>query len=106
MFFLWITLFLFLKKTKLSHVIFYTYFKRLTENNNTVEARYEPIKVVDTPVTTSTRPIVSRHDVDVQCDIKLNENNSLINTTTNTNVGFVENFTFLYLFWIINDFTD
>ncbi|RTG89014.1 uncharacterized protein DC041_0000792 [Schistosoma bovis] len=59
--------------------------KRLTENNNTVEAKYEPIKVVDTPVTTSTRPIVSRHDVDVQCDIKLNENNSLINTTTNTN---------------------
>ncbi|CAH8484838.1 unnamed protein product [Schistosoma intercalatum] len=65
--------------------------KRLTENNNTVEARYEPIKVVDTPVTTSTRPIVSRHDVDVQCDIKLNENNSLINTTTNNNICNHEN---------------
>uniref|UniRef100_A0A094ZP29 Golgin subfamily A member 4 n=1 Tax=Schistosoma haematobium TaxID=6185 RepID=A0A094ZP29_SCHHA len=60
--------------------------KRLTENNNTVEAKYEPIKVVDTPVTTSTQPIVSRHEVDVQCNIKLNENNSLINTTTNNNI--------------------
>ncbi|VDO67539.1 unnamed protein product, partial [Schistosoma margrebowiei] len=64
---------------------------RLTENNNTVEAKYEPIKVVDTPVTTSTQPIVSRHDVDVQCDIKLNENNSLINTTTNNNICNHEN---------------
>ncbi|XP_018650410.1 hypothetical protein Smp_023940 [Schistosoma mansoni] len=66
--------------------------KRLTDNNNnTVEARHEPIKVVDTPLTTSTQSMVSRHDVDVQCDIKLNENNALINTTTNTNICNHEN---------------
>ncbi|CAH8492576.1 unnamed protein product [Schistosoma rodhaini] len=65
--------------------------KRLTDNNNTVEVRHELNKVVDTPLTTSTQSMVSRHDVDVQCDIKLNENNSLNNTTTNTNICNHEN---------------
>ncbi|CAH8469212.1 unnamed protein product [Schistosoma turkestanicum] len=65
--------------------------KRLTDDNNNnlnaTEVKQEVSQTVETPVTTTStqQPIISRHDVNVQCDIiKLDENNSYIDRTTTT----------------------